>query len=434
MKNFQTILLVIFGVCIAAGMAIFSGFIPVGQKASEQQLLSGEVTIWGTFPPGFFQKYFEPLTQEYDGLILKYESKNEATYYEELVQALAAGTGPDLFFLDHDRIVEHKNKVLPIPYANYPKENFINQFVDEAQLYLTPEGILAFPFLGNPLVLYYNRDFLNSNFILQPPKYWDEVLALAPTLTKKSETGQILRSTIALGTSTNVNYAKDILVTLALQGEVPLVVQSPTGEFIEALYGTNPNGSLASALRFYTGFADPGQAHYSWNVGMRNSRDAFTAEDSAMYIGYASELQSIRSQNANLNFDVALLPQTRDARLQLTTARMTALAISKQSDNVSTAYNLALLLTNPDYNAIFSELFLLPPVRREVLVGNIPAEPFMRVFYNSIIISRSWWDPKPPVTQVIFDKMIINTLSGLKNSETSVREARADFRRLLGSD
>ncbi|MBP6925796.1 MAG: extracellular solute-binding protein [Candidatus Pacebacteria bacterium] len=433
MKNFQTILLIVFGVFIAAGMAIFSGFIPVGEKASEQQVLSGELTIWGTFPPGFFKTYFDPLTQEYDGLILNYVSKNPDTYYDELVQALAAGVGPDLFFLDHNRIVEHKNKVLPVPYENYPKETFLNQFVDEAQLYLTPEGILAFPFLGNPLVLYYNRDLMNNSFILEPPKYWDELLTMAPMLTQKNETGQITRSAIALGTATNVNHNKDIIATLAMQGEVPLVSQATDGSFVESFYGANPDGSIASALRFYTSFADPQQTHYSWNTSLRNSQDAFVAEDTVMYIGYASEMQAIRSQNVNLNFNVALLPQTRDGKLQLTTARMTGLAISKQSQNVATAFNLAVMLTNPDYNAIFSESFLLPPVRREVLQANVPAEPFMRVFYNSIIISRAWWDPRPEVTDTLFARMITQTLSRLQEPEGTVREARAELRRLLGN-
>ena len=434
MKNFQTILLIVFGVFIAAGMAIFSGFIPVGKSANQVQALSGEVVIWGTFPSGFFKNYFDPLQQEYDELFLTYVAKNEATYYDELVQALAAGEGPDLFFLDHDRVVEHKDKILPIPYTSYPKENFVNQFVDEAGLYLTPEGILAMPFLGNPLVLYYNRDLLNSNFVLEPPKYWDELLSLAPELTQKTETGQINRSAIALGTANNIEHAKDIVATLSMQGEVPLVVQNNEGEFIEAFVGNSSNGSVASALRFYTSFADPAQEHYSWNVGLRDSRDAFIAEDAVMYIGYAGELQSIRAQNPNLNFDVTLLPQTRDARLQLTTAHMTGLAISKQSQNVPSAYNLATLLTNPDYNAIFSETFLLPPVRREVLIGNTPAEPFMRVFYNSMIISRSWWDPKPDATDTLFNRMIVNTLSGLQRADEAVRETRADIKRLLGNE
>ncbi len=434
MKNFQTILLIVFGIFIAAGMAIFSGFIPTGKSATEAQLLSGKLTIWGTFPSGFFKTYFEPLTQEYDGLVLTYVSKNEDTFYDELVQALAAGVGPDIFFFDHDRVVEHKNKVLPIPYESYPKEEFLSQFVDEGAIYMTPEGIIAIPFLANPMVLYYNRDLLNSNFILEPPKYWDELLAMAPQLTRKSDTGQINTSAIALGAASNVNYAKDIIATLAMQGDVPLVIQSGDGSFIEAFTGASSTGSIASALRFFTSFADPAQEHYSWNVGLRNSRDAFVAEDVAMYIGYASELQTLRAQNPNLNFDVTLLPQTRDARLQLTTAKMTGIAISKQSQNVPSAYNLIRLLTNPDYNAIFSEGFLLPPVRREVLTGNTPTEAYMRTFYNSMIISRTWWDPKPEATDLIFKRMITNTLSGLQRADETVREARADIKRLLGNE
>ncbi len=299
---------------------------------------------------------------------------------------------------------------------------------------MTPEGIIAVPFLANPMVLYYNRDLLNSNFILEPPKYWDELLTMAPKLTRKSETGQINKSAIALGTSNNVNYAKDIIATIAMQGDVPLVLQSGDGSFIEAFTGSNSTGSIASALRFYTSFADPEQDHYSWNVGLRNSRDAFIAEDVAMYIGYAGEMQTLQAQNPNLNFNVTLLPQTRDARLQLTTARMTGLAISKQSQNVPSAYNLVRLLTGPDYNAIFSEGFLLPPVRREVLTGNTPTEAYMRTFYNSMIISRAWWDPQVEATDIIFNRMILNTLSGLQRADETVREARADIKRLLGNE
>jgi len=59
---------------------------------------------------------------------------------------------------------------------------------------------------------------------------------MAPKLTRKSETGQINKSAIALGTSNNVNYAKDIIATIAMQGDVPLVLQSGDGSFIEAFY------------------------------------------------------------------------------------------------------------------------------------------------------------------------------------------------------
>jgi ABC-type glycerol-3-phosphate transport system substrate-binding protein len=431
MKNFQTILLIVFGVFIAIGMAAFSGFISIGKSPDPAETLAGDVTIWGTLPGGFFKSYFEPLQQEYDGLSLMYEAKNPETYHDELVQALAAGVGPDIFLMDHDRVVEHKNKVLTIPYESYSQDTFRSQFVDQGGLYLSPEGIVAVPFLGDPLVLFYNRDLLNSSFILEPPKYWDELLTMAPKLTQKSETGQITRSAIALGTVNNIEHSKDILATLSMQGEVPFVIQNSDGTFSDALFGNNPNGSIASALRFYTSFADPNQEHYSWNVGLRDSQSAFIAEELVMYIGYASEMQTIRQQNPNLNFDVTILPQTRDARLQLSTSRMTAFAISKQSQNVPTAYNLIMMLTDPFYNANMTRSLLLPSVRREVLNSPDLVEPYMQTFYNSMIISRGWWDPKPEVTKTIFDRMITDTLSGLKRADETVREAQSNFKRLL---
>jgi len=433
MKNFQTILLIVFGVFIAAGMAIFSGFIPVGKSASEQQGFSGTVTIWGTLAPGFFKDYIDVLQQKNEGFVVKYVSKNEATYYDELVQALASGTGPDLFVLSGDKIVEHKNKVLPIPYANYPVELFQQNYIDEGALFLSPDGIVALPFLIDPLVLYYNRDLLTSAFIINPPQYWDELLALAPKLTKKSETGAITQAAIPLGTANNINHAKDILSVLAIQGGVPIVGQDATGVYQEAFYGSD-TGSIESALRFYTSFANPSQEQYAWNAGLRNSFDAFIAEESAMYIGYASEMGTIRARNPNLNFDVTLIPQTRDTKLQTTTGRIWAFAISKQSQNVASAYNLVNLFSNPDYVAIFSERLMLPPVRRDVLTGNVPATAFMRTFYNSAIISRSWWDPHQEKTDVIFKKMITDTLSGAARADEAVREGRAEMRRLLGNE
>ena len=112
---------------------------------------------------------------------------------------------------------------------------------------------------------------------------------------------------------------------------------------------------------------------------------------------------------------------------------MTAFAISKQSQNVATSYNLIMLLTNPFYNAEMSRSLLLPPVRREVLSSPDLVDPYMQTFYNSMIIARGWWDPKPEVTKPIFDDMIMDTLSGLKRADETVREAQSRFERLLNN-
>jgi len=51
-----------------------------------------------------------------------------------------------------------------------------------------------------------------------------------------------------------------------------------------------------------------------------------------------------------------------------------------------------------------------------------------------MIISRAWWDPQVEATDIIFNRMILNTLSGLQRADETVREARADIKRLLGNE
>ena len=165
---------------------------------------------------------------------------------------------------------------------------------------------------------------------------------------------------------------------------------------------------------------------------MRSARDTFIAEESAMYIGYASELQSLRTQNPNLNFNVSLLPQLEGQQRKMVGARIFGLAISGQSENVGASYQLAQRLTSPDYVFEFSQILQLPPVRREVLAST-PPKPHMRVFYNSALIAGGWLDPESMETSRIFETMIENVLAGLATPGEAVRRANSDVAQLLPS-
>src|SRR5690606_38217983 len=112
---------------------------------------------------------------------------------------------------------------------------------------------------------------------------------------------------------------------------------------------TQTSPSLESALRFYTNFSNPSQESYSWNAALRNSRDAFLAGELAIYFGYASEIQGLRQQNPNLNFDAALMPQTRDVATTMTFGKMYGFAIARATPNISTAFTVASTLTTPNY-------------------------------------------------------------------------------------
>ncbi len=135
------------------------------------------------------------------------------------------------------------------------------------------------------MVMYYNLDMLQSAGIALPPKTWDGVTALVPSLTiRDNTTNAVQKSTVALGTYNNINHAKDIIALLVLQTGNPIV--SDSGGQLTTVLG-NGSGSGAgvlskAALEYYMSFSDPAKPTYSWNKSRADSRTAFIQGDLAL--------------------------------------------------------------------------------------------------------------------------------------------------------
>lgn len=429
--NFQTILFGVFGLFAVIAIIVFAT--TGGQSGAGGS--AGTVTVWGTLPEEIVTPQIALYVSRFgDAVTIEYREFEEETFDESLLQALAAGQGPDLFFLSQDKILEHEDKVLVIPYENFPERTFNSQFIDEAQLFLTPSGVVAFPLLIDPMVMYYNRDILSSSFLVQPPEYWDDFLTFVPTVASQTESGEIIQSAVALGTFDNVNHAKDIFALLMLQLQNPIIARDADGEYVSTLRARSNNVSAAdSTLRFLTSFSDPVKDSYSWNTSLADAKEAFLAGELAVYFGYASELQELRRRNPNLNFDVTLMPQIRNtqgAQLQMTHGKMYGLAISRISDNIGGAFNVANAFSSPDFVQFLSNNTILPPIRREVLAQR-PNDPFFSLFYDAAIISRSWLDPDPEETDGIFRDLIRNHASGALNPFDNINQADAAIKELL---
>ena len=115
MKKLSTFQIVVTGAFlffIVVGVMLFATSSGLGGNAN-----IGQVTIWGTYDDqivnavtrelSFDDSRFEEVT---------YVEKDARFFNDELVEALASGDGPDLFFLEQDTIVRHKDKIFPIPY------------------------------------------------------------------------------------------------------------------------------------------------------------------------------------------------------------------------------------------------------------------------------------------------------------------------------
>lgn len=430
MSKFQIGLLIFFGVFFALGLAIFSGGIKLPEKSTNETGISGTITVWGTIDRARLRETFEFFNEEQNGeLTINYVQKDERTYKDDLLQSFAFGGSPDVVIIPQDFIFTYLDKLAIIPNENFPKRLFDDSYIQAASIFRNESGVIGFPVFSDPIVMYYNKDILETAGFINPPKFWRELFTYTERITEKDEALNITQSGVALGEFQNVNHAKKILSALILQ---------LGNSIVETRYDTNGIPTYTSvigerspvsqnpgeqALRFYTEFANPLNEVYSWNKSLPSSQDAFVAGDLAIYFGPASEISIIQRKNPNLNFDISHIPQVEEIGKSITYSDVYALAIPKTTSNFPAAFTVASSLANSLYANALSNLAGFAPVRRDIL-SQTPPTKFSEIFYISALQSRTWLDPNRDLTNGIFSEMVENVLSGLKDHKKSVTDTQ----------
>ncbi len=431
---FQLAVLGFFFVAALVGVILFAGY----RAKPPEGALANEVTLWGTVSEAemgpFLFETAERLSEK--NFKVRYVAKRPEAFERELLEALASGSGPDLLLLPQDEILRYADKLRVIPFEFYPERTFKDTFVEEGELYLGRDGLIGLPFSIDPLILYWNRTIFSSAGLVRPPAYWDEFFLLARDLTIRSDAGTILRSAVALGEYANVTHAKDILATLIFQAGNPIVRRDSAGDPQAVLAEGSPvlaTSPADAALRFYIDFSNPLKPTYSWNRSLPTSRDAFIAGDLATYLGYASEVADIRAKNPNLNFDVAMVPQARESGTKATHGRMLALAVTLNARFADDAWRAAQIMSSAEAQQLWSELSLLPPVRRDLLEQKPSDDARAALFYEAAIQARGWLDPDPAESAIVFRDMVEDTVAGRSRIGVATLRAQSELGALLSA-
>lgn len=430
--NLQTILLIVFGFFILIGVAVFAGYIKLGSSSTSSSP-TGNVVFWGTMNESRIKIFLDSTVAKDQSYTITYIQKDPNTYEQELIQALASGTGPDLFMVTPEIFWRQRDKIYPIPYQNLPAQTFVSTYMDIAQLYLGKEGIYALPLFVDPLVGYWNKDIFASEGIATPPVLWKDFPSLAKKLSIVANDFTITRSAVGMGEFKNINHAKDILSLLFIQsGETITNIASTTGQLETRIGSMNLQGGQSGApvaLSFYTQFANPtSRDTYTWNKNFTSDRDQFLAGDLAYYVGLGSELLTLRKTNPNLNFDIAMIPQPSTDGTKSTIGSLFGVAILKQSKNIPLAYYVASQIASKDnslglIDAISKSGLTLSPVRRDMMPTD-PSNTYAKTLYNSALIAKTWIDPDYIFTNELYASLVSDVLSGKSTTTGAISAFR----------
>jgi len=384
--------------------------------------------FWGTYDDyKVYGELIEAFQKENKNIAIKYTQKSFADYEKELLNALAAGTGPDIFSIHQTWLPKYEDKISPMPQTKefITSKVFQDTFVDVVYSdFVINDKIYGIPFYVDTLALYYNKDFFNSAGIPSPPADWDEFLDDVELLTQKDQWGNIERSGVAMGTAQNINRSTDILTLFMLQTGAQMVDSSHTrATFNQTSYleggAFNPG---RDALRFYTDFSNPTKRVYCWNREMPYSIDAFYQGKTAMMINYSYNISTIRAKSPYLNFGVAAVPQIKDRKFDVNYANYWAQTVSRGSENPGEAWTFLLYLVRQDNLQKYLEKAQRPTSRRD-LVEWQRGDSDLGIFANSALSARSWYQVDSQAIEQIFADMIESVVLGAATLDQAINKA-----------
>lgn len=339
------------------------------KPASTATAVSNVVVAWGFEEEDVWKPIVSSFQSSNKGLILKYYKQNFDDEYEnKLLNSILAGQGPDVFPMPSDWIYRHKEKLAAAPADAKTNSTGIapyTQYAPAVKDLITFDGkYYALPTTFEPLIVYYNpklfqnavdaynnthkgNEFTDARkkmaaLLQEPPKNWGDFLEVAKTLTIKNGS-VITQSGLGMGTS-SINNSQDILYLLMLQNETRIL-----SEDLKIATFNSPKDTVLDpknvpgkkALDFYTSFANPSSANFTWSDSLGNNVQAFADGKVAMIFGYSSLQKAFLQSYPTFKYKKAYAPQLGQEQYVTTDyAKFMAYGVSKISKNIGASWNL----------------------------------------------------------------------------------------------
>ncbi len=418
--------LIVIGAIVLLVLIVGALYMFGGQKPRPPEV---SLTVWGTEA----SEAFAPLTEGYQKLRpnvkVAYMRLPEGGYNEKILNALAAGAGPDVFQIQNRDLTAEQNKLFPAPPATFSLTQLRALFpVTVEDDFADASGIYALPLSIDTLALFYNKDIFDRAALIAPPSTWDEFVSVVGKLRVADSRGGVTKAAAALGgSSRTVESAPDILQLLLFQNGAQLVSADGT---TAGFSGSSARGKSVNALNFYLQFADAGSSVYTWNESMPRAREAFAAGKVAMILDYRAARASLAAQSPFLRIGIAPAPQvSKDAAVAF--PRYKGLAVSRQSRQGAWAWDFVVnVATIPSivrgYLAASGES---PALRSEI--GRRLDDPELGVFAKQALIARSWRAPSAAEADNVFDTAIRSVLTGQADSNAALNRANDQITQLL---
>lgn len=327
--------------------------------------MSATLTIWRY---GDDEAVFKPLIQEFQtdnpNVKIEYVKKDLQNYEADSTNALASGTGPDIWSIPNDWLPRHSDKLIPAPdtlfQANRRDKTTAAQVVKDrfvpivSQETIIDNKLYGLPLSLDTLALYVNRPAIqavvNDKFnksqevddvlLTDGPQTWDEMVKFVKGLNSRTKDA-VERSVVAMGSGSNIEVSPDLLGAIMLQNKTQML--SPDGLTSGFnLPATKSTGATFNpgkeALDFYTSFANPLKETFTWQASFPASQQAFLDGKTMMAFGYSDFGRTLSQLKPDLQFRIVPLPQIAGSRNPVDFASYPVETVTNNAESPETAW------------------------------------------------------------------------------------------------
>ncbi|MBA4336821.1 hypothetical protein C0416_03545 [bacterium] len=466
--------LIIFGGAALAiafiGLIAFSaGCFRTKEYKPTQTTETIEITYYKLFDDS---EVMDPLIQEYRALhptvrINYRQFTDTQEYYDTILNELAEGEGPDIFSVPNTWFAKNYKKVYPAPANMLPYQTFEETFVSVTMDDLVKQNpetgellVYGIPMTVDTLALYYNKDQFDDALPAQgkPSSTWEGLKEDVFKLTKKDNSFERFEvSGIAMGFSSNVSRAVDILYLLMIQDGGSIYDKNYSKSIFAQQQGVDSDGSIIkpgpNALELYTSFADPKNKNYSWNSYLSDGNSdtkeitTFARGKVSMIIGYSymydqivNEVKALQAKGlSTINPDViriAMIPQKKDpsqsTEKRVAYAHYFAETVARTSEHPDWSWDFLMFISSKESLQHYNEKTHKPTSRRD-MIDTQKTDPIYGVFADQIGIAESFPIYDDKVYEEIFVKAIESVLA-TKSPADAMKIAQDEINAILPSE
>lgn len=391
------------------------------------------------------ENVYKPIIAKYrlkhPNVSIVYKKKEVDSYRQEVTEAFAEGGGPDIYAIHNTWFLLEKNRIRPLNEvleAGVSLAPLVAQYPDAVRFDFVREDkmgdpiVYALPLAMDTLALYYNKNFFNSENILDAPVTWEEFVEDVKKLRRLGPDDEVLLAGAVMGGGTNINRSTDILSLLMLQMGTPMNnVYLNRVTFADAVRKDDTPPSFfdppyrpgQEALDFYTSFADPLSENYTWDAGGSYSIDAFVQGDAVMMINYSFHRETIRRKAPFLDFTIAPIPQPADRFDKVNYANYWGLTVAKLSKHADVAWEFITFMAAEENVQLYLEKSGRPPALR-ALVPKYQEDPELAVYANQILSAKTWVQGDTPQVEDTLAELIEGVLARRKPVAQLMQEAQ----------